>query len=98
MQAHYMLACISYELQQPDATLKLENVLKAFPESPYNNRLKGVLASAYFFDKEYEQALNWFEQCDFDQLSGAERDDFIYRMAVSYLQQGSIIVKFALRK
>ena len=90
MQAHYMLACISYELQQPDATLQLENVLKAFPESPYNNRLKGVLASAYFFDKEYEQALTWFEQCDFDQLSDEERDDFIYRMAVSYLQQGNL--------
>lgn len=86
MQAHYMLACIAYELQQPNDIQTIEKVINNYPESPYNNRLKGLMASAYFFDNDYETALNWFNQCDLDNMSSAERDDFIYRMATCYLE------------
>ena len=86
MQAHYMLACIAYELQQPNDIQTIEKVINNYPESPYNNRLKGLMASAYFFDNDYETALNWFNQCNLDNMSPAERDDFIYRMATCYLE------------
>lgn len=90
MQARYMLACIAYELQQPNDIQTIEKVINDYPESPYNNRLRGLMASAYFFDNDYETALNWFRQCDLDKLGTNEREDFIYRMATCYLQLGEL--------
>lgn len=90
MEADYMLAYIAYQLQQTNDLQLIQNHLTSYPESPYHNSLKGAMASAYFFDANYTEALQWFKQCNLDAMSGNERDDFIYRMAISYLQEGEL--------
>lgn len=90
MEADFMLAYIAHELQQADDIQQLEEVIARYPESPYNNLLKGAMASAYFFDNAYEEALHWFGQCNLDNIGGEQRNKFIYQMAISYLQLNNL--------
>ena len=65
----YMLACIAFELDSPERIAKLESFLKEYPYSRYVNRVRSLVASAYFFENKYEKAISEFEQCNVDMLS-----------------------------
>lgn len=88
MEAEYMLACLSYELQEENCIEKMEAYLEKHPDTPYANRLTALMASAYFFNEEYEAALVLFASADLEKLGDEERDDMTYRMAVSHLSLG----------
>lgn len=87
-EAEYMLACSAYELQDQRRIEILKNYLKSYPDSPYTNRVYALIASAYFFEKEYDEALAMFNPVDPDRLSNEERDDVVYRMAVANMSVG----------
>ncbi|MDR3119422.1 MAG: tetratricopeptide repeat protein [Mediterranea sp.] len=89
-EAEYMLACSAYELQDRRRIEILKTYLKNFPDSPYTNRVNALIASACFFEKDYDRALTMFNSVDPDLLSDEERDDAVYRMAVSNLTVGNI--------
>lgn len=86
MEAAYMLACAEYELQNQHRIEILQNYLLQYPETPHEERIKALIASAYFFEEEYEDALKGFNEIGLEQLSSSEREDMMYRMAISYLQ------------
>lgn len=81
----YMLACIAFELDSPERIAKLESFLKEYPYSRYVNRVRSLVASAYFFENKYEKAISEFEQCNVDMLSNTERDACIFRQGLAYL-------------
>jgi TolA-binding protein len=89
-EAEYMLACSAYELQDQHRTGILKTYLKNFPDSPYANRVKALIASACFFEKDYDQALAMFNSVDPDLLPDEERDDAVYRMAISDMTAGNV--------
>lgn len=89
-EAEYMLAHSAYELQDQRRIEILKNYLKSYPDSPYTNRVNAMIASAYFFDKDYNQALAIFNSVDPDLLPDEERDDVAYRMAISNMTVGNI--------
>jgi TolA-binding protein len=89
-EAEYMLACSAYELQDQHRIEILETYLKNFPDSPYANRVNALIASACFFDKDYDRALAMFNSVDPDLLPDEERDDAVYRMAVSEMTVGRV--------
>lgn len=89
-EAEYMLACSAYELQDQRRIEILRNYLKNFPDSPYTNRVNSLIASAYFFEKNYNDALAMFNSVDPDLLPNEERDDMVYRMAISLMTVGNI--------
>lgn len=88
LEAEYMLACSSYELQDKNRIDNLKTYLKNYPDSPYTNRVHALMGSAYFFDKDYKEALAMFNQVDPDLLANDERDDMVYRMAITYMTVG----------
>ncbi len=85
-EAAYMLACSAYELKMPDCIHTLETYLENHPESRYANRIQSLIASSYFFNKKYLEAIACFKTCDLEQLSNEERDDCTLRMATAYLR------------
>lgn len=90
MEAEYMLACSAYELQDQRRIEILRTYLRNYPDSPYANRVYALIASAYFFNKEYDDALAMFNAVDPDRLSNEERDDAVYRMAISNMTIGQV--------
>lgn len=89
-EAEYMLAHSAYELQDQRRIEILKNYLKSYPDSPHTNRVNALIASAYFFDKDYNQALALFNSVDPDLLPNEERDDVAYRMGISNMTVGNI--------
>jgi TolA-binding protein len=89
-EAEYMLACSAYELQDQRRIEILKTYLEDFPDSPYTNRVNALIASACFFGKDYDQALAMFNSVDPDLLPDEERDDVVYRMAISGMATGNV--------
>lgn len=89
-EAAYMLACTSYELNSPDCIAQLEDYLKAYPESRYANRVYALIASAYFFQEKYPEAIASFKGCSLELLADEERDACTLRMGMSYLKMGNL--------
>ena len=85
-EANYMLACTAYELRMPDCIHTLNSYLESYPESRYANRIQSFIASSYFFDGKYLEAIACFKGCDLEQLGDQERDDCTFRLATSYLK------------
>lgn len=86
----YMLACTAYELKMPDCIHTLETYLEDYPESRYANRIQSLIASAYFFEGKYPEAIAYFKTCDIEMLSQEERDACTLRMATAYLKTNNL--------
>lgn len=86
----YMQACVAYELQEPYAIEQLKNYLSAYPVNPYRNRLEGLLGSAYYYEGNFSAAISHLKATDVDRLVPQEREDCIYRLAMSLVQMQRI--------
>lgn len=89
-EGEYMLACIAYELKYQNRIEILRDYLDKYPDSPYANRMQSLLASSYFFDDEYNEAIAIFNSCDLALLSNEERDACTYRLAISNMKVGQL--------
>lgn len=89
-EAAYMIACTSYELKSPDCIKQLEGYLEQYPDSRYANRVQSLIASAYFFQEKYPEAIACFKGCQFDLLADSERDVCTLRMGTAYLKMGNL--------
>ena len=89
-EADYMLACTAYELGLPDRIGVLKDYLSAHPDTRYANRIYSLIASACFFDGEYDEAIAWFRECRVEALPVEERDACLMRRATSYLKTGNL--------
>lgn len=89
-EAAYMIACTSYELKSPDCIKQLEGYLEQYPDSRYANRVQSLIASVYFFQEKYPEAIACFKGCQFDLLADSERDACTLRMGTAYLKMGNL--------
>ena len=89
-EAAYMLACAAYELGDPQSANLLWTFLAEYPDTPHANRVQALIASAYFFDEDYDAALQAFSQARLDWLAADERDDMTYRLATCHLMAGNL--------
>lgn len=85
-EAEYMLACMSYELKEKDCADLMRDYLEKYPDSPYKNRVYALIASAYYFDGKYDDAIAMFNASELYQLGDEERDASTYRLALSYME------------
>jgi len=90
MEAEYMLVCAAYELKDAQSINKLQAYLDEYPDTPYANRIYALIASVYFFDEKYDEALAMFNSTRLDLLGNEERDDMTYRLATCYLKTGNV--------
>lgn len=89
-ESAYMIACTSYELKSPDCIKQLEGYLEQYPDSRYANRVQSLIASVYFFQEKYPEAIACFKGCQFDLLADSERDACTLRMGTAYLKMGNL--------
>lgn len=90
-EAEYMIACTSYELNEKDRIAQLRNYLNRYPDSHYANRINSLIASAYYFDRDYEAAVELFNKCNPEELSKEECQDVTFRMAMANMQKGDLV-------
>lgn len=89
-EAEYMLVCSAYELKDRNSVPALRNYLEKYPDTPYANRIYALLASAYFYEGKYDEALALFNSARLDLLGNEERDDMTYQLATCYLKAGDV--------
>ena len=89
-EAEYMLVCAAYELRSPQSVELLRAFLDGHPDTPHANRIYALMASAYFFEGKYDEALALFNSARLDLLGSEERDDMTYRLATCYLKTGNV--------
>ena len=85
-EVDYMLACSAFELHMPDCIERLEAYLLAHPESRYKNRVEALIGYAYFFEGKYGEAIAMLKSCDLDALGSKDREDCVFRLALSYMK------------
>ena len=74
-EAEYMLVCAAYELRDPKSIDLLRAFLDEYPDTPHANRIYALIASSYFFEGNYDDALAMFNSARLDLLGTEERDD-----------------------
>ncbi|MDR1809674.1 MAG: tetratricopeptide repeat protein, partial [Prevotella sp.] len=89
VEADYMLVCASFFTGHEEAELQLKDFLDAHPETEHRNRLCFYIGSCHFNKKEWKRANFWFEQANVDYLSLPEQEDYTFRYAYAYLQNGN---------
>ncbi len=85
-----MLACAAYELDYSMRIATLRKFLQEHPDTPHANRVQSLIASAYFYEEDYEAALEAFAGTRPELLDKDECDDMTYRLAVCHLQTGNL--------
>ena len=88
--AEYMLVSSTYELKDKNRIELLRKYLDRYPDTPYANRIYALLASCYFYEGKYDEALALFNSADLDLLGNEERDDCTYQLATCYLKTDNL--------
>lgn len=88
-EADFMLAVANYKLEVPNRISLLEEYIDKYPDTPHRNEISSLIASAYFYEHKYENAIAHYNGVDFDKLAKAEVEDNIYRYAISNLKTGN---------
>ncbi|MCD7971519.1 MAG: tetratricopeptide repeat protein [Candidatus Azobacteroides sp.] len=88
-QADYYIAASAFAKNDPDAKAVIRNFLQEYPQSEYANRLHFMLASLFFLENDYQEAMIWFGESDMFLLSPSEQEDYSFRFGYCSLQTGN---------
>ena len=86
----YARVCKEYELKSENSIELLEAYLKQYPDSRHANRVESMIASVYFDQGNYQEAIALYRSCDLDALADKERDDAALKLATAYLKVGDL--------
>ena len=86
----YARICKEYELKAKNSIELLKAYLKQFPDSRHANRVQSMIASTYFDEGNYREAIAKYRSCDIDALPDKERDDSVFKLATAYLKEGDL--------
>jgi tetratricopeptide (TPR) repeat protein len=86
----YARVCKEYELRSENSISLLEAYLDKYPDSRHANRVESMIASVYFDEEKYPEAIAVFRSCELDALPDKERDDAALKLATSYLKIGNL--------
>ena len=86
----YARVCREYELKSDDSIELLKAYLKKYPDSRHANRVTSMMASIYFGEGKYPEAIALYESCELDALADKERDEAVLKLATAYLKVGNL--------
>ena len=86
----YARVCKEYELKSENSIELLEAYLKQYPDSRHANRVESMIASVYFDQGNYQEAIAIYRSCELDALADKERDDAALKLATAYLKVGDL--------
>ena len=79
-EADYMRAIATFETNSLEGRALMLQYLADYPESAKKDILSAYIAESYYYSRNFEQALNWFKNCDSDRLEPRDRE----RMQLHY--------------
>ncbi|MBR5204017.1 MAG: tetratricopeptide repeat protein [Bacteroidaceae bacterium] len=86
----YARVCKEYELKSENSIELLEAYLKQYPDTRHANRVESMIASVYFDQGNYQEAIAIYRSCELDALADKERDDAALKLATAYLKVGDL--------
>ena len=86
----YARVCKEYELRTEKSIELLEAYLREYPDSRHANRIESMMASVYFEEGKYQEAIALYRSCDLDALADKERDEAALKLATAYLKVGDL--------
>jgi len=86
----YARVCKEYELRTENCIGLLEAYLDKYPDSRHANRVESMIASVYFDEGKYQEAIALYRSCNLDALADKERDDAAFKLATAYLKTGDL--------
>lgn len=86
----YNRVCREYELKGGESIGLLQAYLDKYPDSRHKNSVLSLIASAYFAEGKYKEAIAMFQSCDLEALPDKERDECALRLATSYLKEDDL--------
>lgn len=88
-EAKYLMAVSSFYLNSSESGDRLKEFLDDYPETLYHHRVKFLIGSHHFDEKDWKKTLYWLDQANLDYLNNNEQEDFSFRSAYSNLQLGN---------
>lgn len=89
-ELEYEKACKEYYIDPSQSITMFNDYLDKYPDSRHRNRVESLIATAYFKEGRYKEAIAIFNSCDIDALSDGERDEAAYSLATSYLKENNV--------
>jgi TolA-binding protein len=88
--AKFYAAVCAIELGNDDAENLFQEFVREYPLNPNTKLAYFYMGKAYFGQKNYEKALEWFNQADPSSLSGKQRLEYQFKQGYAYFETGSI--------
>jgi len=86
IKAAYYEGVAALESFNNDAIGLLENFLRQYPESIYHQEIFLRLANHFFYKKDYEDALIWYNKLSSKDVPQERKDEFFFKMGYSNLE------------
>lgn len=89
-EKEFRRVCREYELKAGNSVKLLQAYLDKYPDSRHAGKVRSLIASAYFEEGKYKEAIALFRSCDLELLPDKDRDDCILRLATAYLKENNL--------
>ncbi|WP_455673000.1 tetratricopeptide repeat protein [Phocaeicola sp.] len=86
----YHRVCREYELKAGNSVELLQAYLDKYPDSRHTDKVRSLIASVYFEEGKYKEAIAMFRSCDLEVLPDKDRDDCAMRLATAYLKENNL--------
>ncbi|MBE0666134.1 MAG: tetratricopeptide repeat protein, partial [Bacteroidales bacterium] len=86
--AEYYAALSSMRLMSPDAEYRMEHFINTNTESPRLNQAKFETGLYRYQLRNYQGAIEWFEQTDRLQLTGKSLPEYLFKLGYSHYLKG----------
>ena len=88
--AKFYAAVCALELGNADAESLFQNFIKDYPLNPNTKLAFFHVGKAYFAQKNYQKALEWFEKTDPSTLSRKQRTEYQFKQGYAYFETKDI--------
>ena len=88
--AKFYTAVCAIELGNDDAEQLFQEFIREYPLNPNTKLAYFHMGRAYFQQKNYKKALEWFDQADPSSLSQKQRLDYQFKQGYAYFEEGNI--------
>lgn len=88
--AKFYAAVCALELGNDDAEALFQEFIREYPLNPNTKLAYFHMGKAYFGKKDYQKALDWFDQADPSSLSQKQRIEYQFKQGYSYFELNNI--------
>ena len=85
--AYYFAGVCSEKLDNNDASYRLEEFLRLYPQSGRCNMARFYLGNFYYARTDYEKALSWYRKVNAKEVEYNHRSEYNFKMGYCYFQK-----------